>query len=199
MHRFDWDLRYPGPWASVSAPESGNGPAAVPGKYTAKLTVGSFTSSQTFTVIEDPRITADGLTTADLQGQFDHNMKVRDLVSEVNKTVSRVREARTKLTGDPDKLAKLNEVASHLLTPPIRYSKPELQTHITYLFSMTNSTDQKVGHDAVERYDTLKKELAERNAELQTILGNQFADLGTLDFPGDVSVPASGDDDDDNQ
>jgi photosystem II stability/assembly factor-like uncharacterized protein len=196
MHRFTWDLRYPGPWQSVMNPEGPNGPMAVPGKYTVKLTAGSYTSSQPFTVIEDPRITADGVTTADLQEQFDHNIKVRELVSEVNKSVARVRVARTKLTGDADKLAKLNEVASHLITPAIRYSKPELQTHITYLYGMTNNTDQKIGQDAVERYQTLKKELDERNEQLQAILGSQFADLGNANFPGDVGVKA---DDDDNE
>ena len=33
MHRFTWDLRYPGPWQSAARPEGPNGPAAVPGKY----------------------------------------------------------------------------------------------------------------------------------------------------------------------
>lgn len=194
MHRFTWDLRYPGPWVSVANPEGPNGPMAVPGKYMVKMTVGSYSSTQPFTVMEDPRITADGVTTADLREQFEHNMKVRDLVSEVNKSVARVRQARTKLTGDPGKLAQVNEVASHLITPAIRYSKPELQTHITYLYGMTNNTDQKVGHDAVERYDTLKKEFEERNGQLQTILGAQFADLGTAEFPGDVTVTVDDDD-----
>jgi photosystem II stability/assembly factor-like uncharacterized protein len=195
MHRFTWDLRYPGPWVSVANPEGPNGPVAVPGKYMAKLTVGSYTSTQAFTVMEDPRITADGVTTANLQEQFDHNMQVRELVSEVNKSVSRVKEARSKLASDPAKLAKLNEVASHLITPTIRYSKPELQTHITYLYSMTNNTDQKIGHDAVERYAVLRKQLDDLNAQLRAILGTDFADLGTVSFPGDVSVKASDDDD----
>jgi hypothetical protein len=195
MHRLTWDLRYPGPWTSVAVPEGPNGPVAVPGRYLAKLTVGSYTSTEPFIVVEDPRITADGVTTANLQEQFDHTMRARELVSEANKSVARVKEARTKLASDADKLAKLNEVASHLITPTIRYSKPELQTHITYLYGMTDYTDQKIGRDAVERYDALKKELAQLNGQLQTILGAQFADLGNADFPGDVSV-AAGDDDD---
>jgi len=193
MHRFTWDLRYPGPWASITNPEGPNGPVAVPGVYKVKLTAGTYTATQTFTIKEDPRITADGVTTLDLQEQFNHNIKVRDLVSEVNKTVARVRVARTKLSGD--KLAKLNEVASHLITPVIRYSKPELQTHITYLYSMTNETDQKIGHDAVERYAVLRKELDQRNAELKLILGDQFANLGNALFPGDVSAVLADDDD----
>ncbi len=77
MHRFTWDLRYPGPFASNTRPEGPNGPTAVPGKYMARLTVGSWTSTQPFTVIEDPRVTKDGVTSADLREQFEHNMRVR--------------------------------------------------------------------------------------------------------------------------
>ena len=121
-----------------------------------RLTVGSWTSTQPLTVIEDPRVTKDGVTTADLREQFEHNMRVRDLVSDVNRTVARVRAAQASLRdaagGSGDTLAKLNELASHLITPSIRYSKPELQTHITYLYSVTNATDQKIGRDAIERY-----------------------------------------------
>jgi photosystem II stability/assembly factor-like uncharacterized protein len=170
MHRFTWDLRYPGPWQSASRPEGPNGPLAVPGKYSVRLTVGSWTATQPLTIVEDPRVTADGVTTADLREQFEHNMRVRDLVSDVNRTVARLRAAQTKLRGTPEG-AKLDELAKHLITPVIRYSKPELQTHITYLYGMTNSADQKIGRDAVERYAELRKELDGRIAELNAILG----------------------------
>ena len=169
MHRFTWDLRYPGPWISNARPAAPNGPVAVPGKYSVRLTVGSWTSTQSFTVIEDPRVTKDGVTTADLREQFEHNMRVRDLLSEVNHTVARVRAAQTSVSGIT--LVKLKEIASQLITPSIRYSKPELQTHINYLYGMTNATDQKIGRDAIERYGVLRKELDDRIAELNKILG----------------------------
>ncbi len=161
MHRFTWDLRYPGPWQSVTRPEGPNGPSAVPGKYQVRITAGSWTATQPFTLIEDPRVTKDGVTIADLQEQFDHNMKVRDLVSDVNKMVAKIRN-------NP----KLTDLASHIITPTIRYSKPELQTHIAYLYTLTNSTDQKPGRDAIERYDILRKELDARLAELNKFPGN---------------------------
>ena len=174
MHRVTWDLRYPGPWQSASRPEGPNGPVAVPGKYSVRLTDGAWTSTQPFTVVEDPRITAAGVTTADLREQFEHNMRVRDLVSDVNKLVARVRAEEESLKGKPAEASKLDAVyslASHLITPAIRYSKPELQTHITYLYQMTNSADQKVGRDAVERYQELQKELDQRKAELDKLIG----------------------------
>jgi len=175
MHRFTWDLRYPGPWESKRQPEGPNGPVAVPGKYSVRLTVGDWTATRPLTVIEDPRIVKSGVTTADLREQFEHNMRARDLVSQVNQLVARVREAQASLRGaegaDQAKLEKLNELASHLITPPIRYSKPELQAHITYLYSMNNNDDQKIGRDAIERYAVLRKLLDQRTAEVNQILG----------------------------
>ncbi len=175
LHRFTWDLRYPGPWLSKSRPEGPNGPTAVPGKYSIRLTAGSWTSTESFTIIEDPRVTKSGVTLDDLRGQFDHNMRVRDLVSDTNRTVARVRAAQSSLRGASDagaeKLAKLNDLAARLITPPIRYSKPELQTHVTYLYGMTINTDQKVGQDAAERYAVLRKELDRDVAELNQLLG----------------------------
>jgi hypothetical protein len=171
MHRFTWDLRYPGPWQSAARPEGPNGPTAVPGKYSVRLTVGSLTSAQPLTVIEDPRVAKDGVTTAELREQFEHNLRVRDLVSDVNHTVANLRAAQRQEQNSPDTLTKLNELASHLITPAVRYSKPELQTHITYLYSFTTATDQKIGRDAIDRYSALRKELDQRMAELNKILG----------------------------
>ncbi len=53
----------------------------------------------------------------------------------------------------------------------MRYGKPGLQAHITYLASMTSGADQKVGRDAIDRYAVLKKELDAIKAELDRILG----------------------------
>ena len=85
----------------------------MPGKYTAKLTVGSWTGTQPFTVIEDPRVTQAGVTLADLQDQFDHNIRVRDLVSDINKTVGRVRAAISAGRGDQDEAERAGEPLDH--------------------------------------------------------------------------------------
>jgi photosystem II stability/assembly factor-like uncharacterized protein len=173
-HRFIWDLRYPGPWMNANRPEGPNGPTAVPGNYSVRLTAGAWSETKPLSIVEDPRITKTGVTVTDLQEQFDHNVKVRDLVTSVNQTVSRVRTSMQSLAGSPanaETLAKLKDLAASLITPPIRYSKPGLQTHITYLYSLTSATDQKIGRDAIERYNALKKELDARIAELTKILG----------------------------
>ena len=70
-----------------------------------------------------------------------------------------------------DTLAKVQAIASRLMTEPVRYAKPGLQAHITYLNSMTNGVDQKIGRDAISRYEVLKKELEAIKVELDRVLG----------------------------
>ena len=152
-----------------------------PGQYQARLKTGTITLTQPLNVLIDPRVAEDGVTLADLQEQFEHNMRMRDLVTSVNELVTRVREAQGKLKnspGDADKLKSVNAVASKLLSEPVRYGKPGLQAHITYLASMTANVDQKIGRDAVERYAVLKKELDELRVEVDRLLGSASASVG---------------------
>ena len=145
-----------------------------PGQYQVRLKTGSTILTEPFTVLLDPRITEDGVTLADLQEQFDHNMRMRDLVTTVNQLAMRIRDAQNKLKTSPadaDKLTSLNAVASKLLTEPVRYGKPGLQAHITYLASMTANVDQKIGRDAIARYAVLKKELDDLRIEVDRLLG----------------------------
>jgi photosystem II stability/assembly factor-like uncharacterized protein len=169
MHRFTWDLRYPGPWLSEKRPIGSNGPMVVPGRYSVKLTVGPWTATRPLQLMEDPRVTRAGVTTADLEQQFDLAGKVEEMVSQVNHAVSQVKGAQKKLANG-DQLTKLNDLASHLITPAVRYSKPELATQITYLYSLTTGADQRLGQDATDRYAVLRRELDQLLQQLKSIL-----------------------------
>ena len=171
LHRFTWDLRAAGPWQSATRPEGPNGPVVPPGKYTVRLTAGSWTTTQPLTVVEDLRVVQSGVTDADLREQYEHNVRVRQLVSDVNQAVARLRAAEAAAKDNPAQRDRLSTLGAKLITPPIRYSQPELQTHITYLYQLTNGPDQKVGKDAVDRLLTLRKELDLRIAELNALLG----------------------------
>ena len=57
------------------------------------------------------------------------------------------------------------------MTEPVRYGKPGLQAHVTYLAGMTATVDQKIGRDAIQRYEVLKKELEVIRVELDRLLG----------------------------
>ncbi|HWH52593.1 MAG TPA: hypothetical protein VN651_13680, partial [Gemmatimonadaceae bacterium] len=124
----------------------------------------------------DPRLTADGITTADLKGQYDHNERMRAMVAEVGRLATRVRDARTKLRSSGsggDALSKVDALAATLFGPDegVRYGRPGLQTQITYLAGMTTRVDQRVGADAVTRYQELRKELTALESKVNTALG----------------------------
>jgi hypothetical protein len=163
LNRFVWDVRHQ---AGVTVP---------PGQYQARLKVGATTLTESLDVRIDPRVAEDGVTVADLQEQFAHNLRMRELVNSVNQIAARVREAQTKLrtasATDGDTASRVNVIAAKLFSEPIRYSKPGLQAHITYLAGMTANVDQKIGRDAVERYEVLRKELDAIRAELDRLLG----------------------------
>jgi hypothetical protein len=145
-----------------------------PGQYQVRLKTGNVTVTQPFNVAIDPRVAADGVSVADLQEQFEHNMRMRELVTSVNQLATRVREAQNKLRtsgGDPAIVTRVTALAAKLLTEPVRYGKPGLQAHITYLAGMTANVDQKIGRDAIERYEVLKKELDALRQEADQVLG----------------------------
>jgi hypothetical protein len=178
LNRFTWDLSYPGPRDGAGQP-GGNGPMAPPGRYTLRMTVAGQTLTRPLIVRMDPRVTRDGVTLADVRDQFEHNVRVRDLVSDANRAAARLREARARLrdaTGaGADTARQLRAIEAKLLTPPIRYSTPGLQSHIQYLYSMTLDADQRVGRDAKERFTALRQELDALIGQLNSILGPDTA------------------------
>lgn len=223
LHRFVWDLRYSGvpgpaepppapPVVSAAAPAMPQadrphwpkppiGPVAAPGDYTVVLTVGAFTARQPLHVVEDPRVTASGVTTADLAAQLAHNLAALKLVNDTNLAVWRVIAAQERLKAHPDAaLSKaLAPVADALITPPIRYSQPALQTHVAYLYSETNGTDQKVGGDAKARLVALRGQVDAVTSQLDAILGPATEmDLKAYKAGAPKSGDADDDDDDDS-
>ncbi|MFN2397917.1 MAG: WD40/YVTN/BNR-like repeat-containing protein [Gemmatimonadaceae bacterium] len=152
-NRFTWDFSLPGPWDSNRDRSGRYGPMVLPGTYRVRLTAGDSSATQPLVVRMDPRVARDGVTLADLREQLRHNIRVRDMVTDVNRLVERL-----SATG-ADTIPKLADLRAKLVTPPVRYSKPGLQAHITYLYALTMQADQKIGRDAVARYRVLRAEL----------------------------------------
>src|SRR5205085_5947822 len=122
LNRVIWDVR------------NKEGVIVPPGKYEARLKLGSSTFTEGFNVLIDPRVAEEGITAADLQEQFEHNMRMRDLVNSASQLVARVRDFQRRTqavaaSGGPDAVNRISAVAAKLLTQPVRYSKPGLQAH----------------------------------------------------------------------
>jgi hypothetical protein len=165
MNRLTWDFNNA---AGLMLP---------PGTYRVKMTAGGWSDAQPLVLTIDPRLAADNITAADLREQYEHNVRMRDMVAEVGKVANRVRQARTRLRsgGNADSLSKVDALAATLFGADegVRYGRPGLQTQITYLAGMTARVDQRIGHDAVERYQTLRKELDALEARVAQVLGAQ--------------------------
>jgi len=163
MNRLTWDFN------------NSAGFMVPPGAYTVRLTLAGQATSQQFTLTMDPRLTADHVTAADLKEQYDHNVVMRDMVTEVGRVANRVRQARTRLrsANSADSLAKVEALAVTLFGPDegVRYGRPGLQTQITYLAGMTTRVDQRIGRDAVDRYQVLRKDLTALEGRVTAVLG----------------------------
>jgi hypothetical protein len=115
MHRFVWNLHYPNPHvleptAPISVilhdtPMGPLGPAALPGRYTIKLTVDGQTHTQSLTVRMDPR---ERTSMSGLVQQFD---LAKELVHDMNQTYAALQHAKTK--GEEDALRRLDGELVH--------------------------------------------------------------------------------------
>jgi photosystem II stability/assembly factor-like uncharacterized protein len=163
MNRFVWGVQH------------ANGLSMPPGNYSVRVTIDGTAHTVPLVVKIDPRLAAEGVAVADLRELYDHNTRMRQLVADANAAVQRARAAETRLRGATgaaaDTLSKVQAVSSKLNVQPVRYGKPGIQAHITYLAGMTSRGDQKVGRDALARYQVLRKELDAAVLELNKALG----------------------------
>ena len=165
MHRFTWDLRYPGP--SGASGFGGGGPMVVPGTYQVRLTAGAWSQTHSVDVLMDPRVAADGVMQADLEAQLAFNLDVRDAMSDAQHASSMVDSLREKLDAEEgtseatEALRETLERTKALLETKqgMSYPTPMLRAQLRYLYGMTSRADQRPGRDAYERLDALRSEL----------------------------------------
>ncbi|WKN43376.1 WD40/YVTN/BNR-like repeat-containing protein [Tunicatimonas pelagia] len=94
---FVWDMRYPDAVSFkglILYSSNTDGPQAVPGKYTARLTLNGESQEQPFEILKDPRVKS---TQEDLQAQFNFLIDVRDKLSEAHQAVIDIRNLRKDL------------------------------------------------------------------------------------------------------
>ena len=103
-NRFVWDMRYQPAsdfegmilwWASMQ------GPKALPGDYSVKLTVDGESMQSDFKILKDPRSTA---TDIDMQAKYAFLMKVSSKVSESHEAITDMRSAKAQINQVIDRL-----------------------------------------------------------------------------------------------
>ena len=162
LNRFAWDLRQKGPWNKDKKKRFKNGPMALPGLYTAKLSVGDKVIAQTFEILVDPRVVDEGVSESDMNTQLALQLKVIDLLSEANILQADLEKEMKSLKGKAGKEAqseKLSGFIAQLKNAEGAYPKVMLVAQISYLYNLIDGADQVVGQDALERYQELVAQL----------------------------------------
>ncbi len=148
----------------------------MPGSYQARLSVGNYTATESFEVLMDPRVAADGVTVAHLRSQFELAMEVRDALSQARMAAAKIAEAKPGLSDREEMqeaLEALQGIEGALIndqTEGVRYPERMLFSQMNYLYSMLNRADQVPGRDAQVRYEELEAELQEHIRNLERIL-----------------------------
>ncbi len=206
LNQFSWNFRYPDAasfenmifWAAGV-----NGPAAIPGAYSVRMTVNGQTFTQPLMLKKDPRTTA---TQADLQDQFNFLIKIRDRTSDANNAVRTIRNVKAQLADraklmPADRSAAFKTVATALadrlsaieadiyqvknqsgqdpLNYPIR-----LNNKIAALAGVVGSTDAKPTAQSYAVYNDLSAQLEVQLSALRTALKDLTAVNATLQGAG---------------
>ena len=151
-----------------------------PGRYTVRLTTGGQTQTHGFDLKVDPRVPRDGVTQADLEEQVAFLLKVRDALSDARRLQQQIEEAMKKAgvasvaaaqpgvaPSDVKFAHPLQAVWARLLDQPGIYPQPMLISQLQNVSRMVGQADQKVGKDAVDRFNDLTKQLQALQADLQ--------------------------------
>jgi hypothetical protein len=157
---------------------------AAPGKYSVRLTVNGQTQTRAFDLEADPRVLKDGITQADLDAQVAFQLKVRDAISDARRLQQQVEQAMQKAGITPPPPAPvgarpmdqtfehpLQKLWATLVDMPGTYPQPMLISQLSNIARMIGQADQKIGKDAVDRYNDLMKELKSAQDELAKITG----------------------------
>lgn len=197
-NRFVWNLRYEeATRLAAHDVHSGavDGPMAVPGKYTLRLSVGDESLSQPFEVRLDPQ---SETRQEDLQEQFDLLLRIRDLLSEAHEAVNRMRLMRAQLTSLAERplLAaetaaqaralheRVLEIETVLMLPDLKPGWPDFLNHgmqltgkLAALTPVVASGDYRPTDQAYEVFEMYERQIGEELTRLDELEAGSLADF----------------------
>lgn len=112
INEFTWDLRYKGAttfdgmiiWSARPA----RGPKAPLGNYKVRITAGESTGTTSFDILMDPNL--KGITSEDLNEQFELASAIRDKTSETNEAVIHIRKMKAQIgKANNEEVAKVSQ------------------------------------------------------------------------------------------
>jgi hypothetical protein len=173
------------------------GPLAKPGGYTATLTVGDWSMSQTFQLVRDPRV---DVTDDDLDEQFQLLLRIQAKLSETATAVNSIRGLRkqlgewsTRLDGDDrasDALAAASAIGDRLTAIEEKLVQVELTSEgdslnyremlfekLVALEPVVSSADARPTVQSHQVFEKLAGQIDEQLAALQSAIDNGLADV----------------------
>jgi len=146
-----------------------------PGTYEARLTAGDWSASQSFEVVMDPRVAAEGITAEVVARQAAFALEVRDTLSNARLAALKMRQARTELEGAETEQAQaldeaLDIIEKEFVDAPYRYSPIMLLGQLQYLYGNLDRADQEPGRAAIERHQEIAETLDGLIVELERLL-----------------------------
>ena len=162
LHRYRWDLRTAGPG------QRRRGPLVLPGAYELRLVHPGGSSSRRLDVTLDPRVAAEGVATDDLRAQQELIGKVQELARRTEELVREVQQRAREPLSEQDQKA-LAALRDRLVDAPITYPQRMLRSQVRYLAAMLDRADQRPGNHAYQRYEQLRTQVAECEADLAGI------------------------------
>lgn len=165
MNRYAWNLRWeppvkiPGAFYTGQGPQ---GPLAMPGQYTVKLTTGGQSLTQTMELVMDPRV--KDATQEGMQKQFDLAAQINDANNDLHKAVNQIRTMRAELKSIQGRLG--NDAA------------------LKALVEQADALDKKMA-PVEEQLIQVNMKGSEANLAFPNMLNEQFDSLSSIVQAGD--------------
>ncbi|HYL11648.1 MAG TPA: hypothetical protein VEV41_01340 [Terriglobales bacterium] len=201
MNRFAWDLRYEGPHklpGEVGAEYRSKGPMAPPGNYQIRLTAEGKSLTVPLELKMDPRV---NVSAADMQKEFDLELKIRGLLSDLHDTVREIRETRVQLGTLRNRLEgarfktisdssdalnkKMAPIEEHLLQVNAKSSEanlnfPNMADEQLHSLAFSVETDAAPTMQQYEAFDSLNQEAAPLVAQWKNIMSTDLVALNDM-------------------
>lgn len=211
-NQFNWDMQYPDAekvegmilwWASLQ------GPKALPGDYTVKLSKGGKpVTEQTFSLIKDPRSSA---SQEDLQAQFDFIIEIQVKLTEIHKTLKniskineQVKQLKASIT-DKEKNKEIIELADKIVKELTEHENELYQTKskssqdplnfpiklnnkLAHLNSLSSIGDFKPTDQSIEFKNEVVKLIDAELAKIYSIFDNDIKKLNETVKQSDINL-----------
>ena len=200
LHRVAWDLRYPpaADFVGLRLRDTNvDGPRALPGEYSARITVDGVSQSRSFRILRDPRLT--DVADEELAAQFEFATATHKRLDDATSAIVRIRRMkeqiadRRKSTQD-QKIgaaaraaeAKLSDVEGSIYQvrlaaeSDIKHFGTRITNKLGQIYAVAKSADAAPTEQARAVFEALSAKLAVQLERLDKVAGSDITGLNAL-------------------